>query len=115
MVGEVSRASDSGPARPTIDPEMAQCGCAGRWQTDGQRDRYGPRRQYLAAVGKYLSALRVRPVDRAMEKQASAWRYSGRAVCRRLRGGIPASERRRTAIERTARTFQQVRTEATPG
>ena len=35
MVGEISRASDSGSARDPVDPEMAQRGRAGRWPMDG--------------------------------------------------------------------------------
>src|SRR5207245_4213203 len=62
MAGEIPRAPDRRSARRAIDPEMAQRGRTGGWETDTGGGRDAPRRQCLAVFGQRLSSLRIRSV-----------------------------------------------------
>src|SRR6266849_5494924 len=84
MAGEVHRASDWGPARPTPHAEVATSGRAGRGAMARAGGRDTPRGQCEPLGGEYLPALRPGTVGRPM---AAAIRTRGcdhRALRRRL-------------------------------
>ena len=85
LVGEVRRAPGGRPAHRAPHPEVAEGRGAGRRSADTQRGRDGTRRQHQSAAGQHLPALRVRSVDPAVEKEASARTGHRRALRRRLR------------------------------
>src|ERR1700677_4952334 len=75
-------------ARRATDPEMAQRGRAGGWETNTHGRRNAPGRQCFAAVGQRISSLRVRPVGPSVASEAGARRRYRGALCRRHRGWI---------------------------
>jgi hypothetical protein len=89
MACQVHRASHRGPARRAAHPEVVERGRAGGWETNpyGGRDASG--RQCVAAVGEYLSPLRVRSVGSGMASKAGARRCNRRAIRGRYRGWVP--------------------------
>src|SRR5436190_519935 len=113
MAGEVHRASDWGPARPTPHAEVAASGRAGRGAMARAGGRDTPRGQCEPLGGEYLPALRPGPVGRPM---AAAIRTRGgdpRALRRRFHRGLRTPGRRRTVLERTAGTYGTVQSRAT--
>src|SRR5882724_7419476 len=88
MACEVRRASDCRPARRAAHPEMAEGWRAGGWETDTCGRRDAPGRQCLAAFGKRLSSLRIRPVGPSVASKACARRCHRRAIRGRHRGWI---------------------------
>src|SRR5881628_1718997 len=70
MVGEIHRAPDSRSARRATHSEMAESRRAGGWETDTRKGGDAPGRKCIAAFGKRLSALRVRPVGSSVAPQA---------------------------------------------
>src|SRR5207302_9865578 len=67
--------------RRAIDPEMAQRGRAGGWETDTGGGRDAPRRQCLAVFGQRLSSLRIRSVGPGVASEAGARRRNRGAFC----------------------------------
>src|SRR4029077_8319561 len=108
MAGEVRRAPDCGPARRANDPEVAQRGRAGGWETDTGGGRDAPGRQCFAAVGQRLSPLRVRPVGPSVASEAGARRRDRGAFCGRHRGWIQGQSGGRSVSGRTYGTHEEV-------
>src|SRR6266705_4796600 len=88
MVGEIRRAPDSRSARGATYSEMAESRRAGGWETDTRRGGEAPGRKWIAAFGKRLSALRVRPVGSSVAPQALSRRSNRGAFCGRYRAGL---------------------------
>jgi len=58
-------------------------------------------RRHLAPAGEYLPALRARPLGEPVAKAPGTGRSDYRPLCRRLRAGIPVSQRRSPTAPRT--------------
>src|ERR1700746_1444417 len=88
MAGQVRRASGWRSARRAADPEMVERRRAGGWETDTNGRRDAPGRECLAAFGKRLSSLRVRPVGSSVASKACSRRGHRGAFCGRYRAWL---------------------------
>jgi hypothetical protein len=61
-----SRTKNSGPARITADPQMAESERGGRRETATGGEGHPARGSRITAAGEHLSSLRLRPVGRSM-------------------------------------------------
>src|ERR1019366_2280418 len=109
LAGQVCGTSDRRPANRPPDPEMAEGGCDGARAVDRDEGRESAGGGNLAHPREPLPALRLGSLGGAQAENANARRCHHRALCRRRRAGVRATDRSPALPGRTPGTAGEVR------